>query len=298
MERSVKRLKIETQLTDSSESASLDVFQFNFGLCIFCQVGTNENLCNPQNNNSSTCGYKLFFERLCEFNSNGVLPSKYRNLLKLNIDILQDNSGLWHKSCRKNICKYYLPQPIDEPLDPPLASLSESLRSSLNINYDDGCFLCGKVEGILRMVKSLNLQMKVGTAAKATNDKPLLSRLALGGDLVSTRSKYHLNCLVKLYNQDKKISSSLETKNSNSSKYKSLAFFDLINFINNDSKNFSMALQDIHKLYLDRLEYLGYLKEDVNKNTTVFKEKLYSQKYQHSHKLKAEEILYYLIQPP
>lgn len=149
MERSAKRFKIETQLTDSSESSSLVLFQFNFDLCIFCQVETNENLCDPQKSNSSTCGYKLLFERIDEFNSNGVLPSKYTNLLRLNVEILRDSSGLWHRSCRKNICKYYLPQPIDNtPMNPPVSSLSESLRSSLNINYKDGCFLCGKVDGI------------------------------------------------------------------------------------------------------------------------------------------------------
>lgn len=203
----------------------------------------------------------------------------------MDIDTLRNNSGIWHKSCRKTLSNCYLPQSSDEQLNKEqfLSNVNIPLRLSLrlsNVKYNDDCFFCGKSESKpqenMRMFKCLDLQKKVVSALHTTNDKVLLVKFELGGDLVSNKCMYHLICLTNLYNQEKKLKSLLN-KNDHYSLYKSVAFFDIINFIKYGSDSFSMPLQEIYTLYLERLKILGYPMEEVYKNITIFKEKIISE---------------------
>ena len=95
----------------------------------------------------------------------------------------------------------------------------------------------------------------------------LMTRM-VGGDLIASEAKYHLQCLVKLRNQYRSLSRKLNqnSENTDEKMNESRAFIELTNYIKKavESGINLFKLTEIHSLYISRLKELGVEKQ-VNK---------------------------------
>jgi len=101
---------------------------------------------------------------------------------------------------------------------------------------------------------------KIRLMATELEDETLLARLA-GGDLIAIEAKYHKACPTKLYTrfrtfQRKKSSDDNAEENIVTSR----VFVELIEYIDNEtqSKRTSIALTELHELYVRRLQQFGF----------------------------------------
>lgn len=250
--------------------------------CFICQTDTVEKvlICTD-------ASYKKIQENIVEFQKHDCMP------VQINIDRLNSRGNSvakWHKSCYFKFCTSKLDrakkrQNEDEDNAGSYSKKiftrsSTSNEAGVQVNSSKSekreiCFFCSNTEskGKLHEVCTFQLDCRVRNCAQKLQDQELLSKLS-EGDLIALEAKYHVKCLVNLYNKTRTkgqdFSSSCKERTC-----RGIALAELITYIEesrceDDVKVFKLA--DLIKLYEKRLKSLGV---NVNRaNSTRLKEKI------------------------
>lgn len=273
MSKVYKLVESEITLGDSSSSQNWEI---DWTKCIICQEESNESLrCPTGSSNTSTAGagYKSFAENLQNFNKIGALPKSLKvfRLLKEGQDIeisLRNNEAKWHDSCRLKYNKTKLnralkrkaPEEESSSVPEKFTRKSKETVASLNVNQ---CFFCDKPEAnegsTLHSISTFEIDTRVRQCAYQLQDQKLLVKLS-GGDLIAQEAKYHLSCLVSLYNKARNLKGDAEEENSDAVNH-GLAFAGLVSYIEESRLDDAIApvfkLSDLLSMYKARLEQLG-----------------------------------------
>ena len=266
-------------------------------LCIICHTKTREVLQCPALSKRKDVGasYHSFARNIEEFQKIGAVP------LHVSIEDLNDGQGiestlsnrkaLWHKSCRNAFRNARLERARKRKLEnkenedtteeentfittettcSPVKRRSSSLTSNKS---RDQCFFCelGDSPQNLHLASTLEVDEKVKACASLVNDTKLIAKLG-SRDMVATDAKYHLKCLVSLYNKARKQKTCSGNTMASSSSYKpidgdELAFAELIAFIDESLRVEEPAvlkLSDLVKFYTLKLSELEGEQAKVN----------------------------------
>lgn len=193
---------------------------------------------------------------------------------------LIDNKAVWHKLCYNKFNTTKL-----QRAEKRIASDSEQentparkyrCRSSFQEMPKDCCFFCG--EGPLESlheVATMHLDSRVRKCAHDLQDESLLAKLS-AGDMIALDAKYHLQCLVSLYNRASALSTTRKTDESGKVS-KGIALAELLAYIDEMRTNADVApifkLSDLVKLYSSRLEHLG-VEQHVRPHSTELKNRI------------------------
>ena len=264
-------------------------------LCCLCQQPakkTDPYVC-PANNNckaSQSAGYESLGKHLIEFNKLGGLPSSlpYQDLDEgLGIaQTLSNRRAKWHRSCGLKFNKgeltrlqnrIHAAEQLHSVIEAAIASSPSSsrvLRSSqspLSCKSSLHCFLCGGTEKWnkkLRTVTTPELHERVVECKAKTSDpakRALLEGIFSQGTLHGQRVKYHVPCLLGLYDSCKS-RDSLE-KDLTPRLCESMAFADLVSYIDEklqEQTAYIFPMATLSQMYQDRVaELLGAKKEDI-----------------------------------
>lgn len=263
---------VESEITLADSFTSQD-WEIDWTKCIICQEESNESLrCPTGSSNTSTAGagYKSLAENIQNFNKIGALPKSLKVFKLLNegqdIEVtFRNNEAKWHDSCRLKYNKTKLNRalkrkaPEDESSSVSAKFTRKEAMSSSNVNV---CFFCDKpdAEGsTLHKISTFEIDTRVRQCAYQLQDQKLLVKLS-GGDLIAQEAKYHLSCLVALYNKARNLVKGDMEEDPDAVNH-GLAFAGLVSYIEESRLDEGIApvfkLSDLLSLYKARLEQLG-----------------------------------------
>ena len=207
--------------TDNKSSSTTDP-STDWSLCILCQKSSNVQLMCPADSKrkDAGAGYNTLYDDLSSFLQMGHLPSNIK------LERFDDGHGIattlanhkakWHKNCRDmyNQTKLMRLQKRKSEGSSPSTSSDHTVKrsrthyttSQKSENVEPVCFFCdetGKSDD-LRSASTFGLNAKVRAAALCVGDTKLLAKLS-EGDVIAIEMKYHLKCLVSLYNKAKAV---------------------------------------------------------------------------------------------
>ncbi|KAG1654981.1 Glycine receptor subunit alpha-3 [Nymphon striatum] len=156
---------------------------------------------------------------------------------------------------------------------------------SVDINYSKDFYTPAKVSfkllshyplsNFCMLTCTFGLNEKIRSAALHIGDTKLLAKLS-EGDVIAIEMKYHLKCLVSLYNRAKSTACQQPPHNQIYEMYHSIAFAELVTYIEEELTEMItpvIKLANMVKMYSTRLEQLGNLKGE-RVHSTRLKEKL------------------------
>ena len=279
---------------------------FNWEICCLCQDQNNTDplQCPGDSKRSDRgAGYKSLSACLAVFQNLGALPS-YICMSTLDegegVELtLNTRNAKWHKSCRDKFNNTKLNRALKRKSkclddqgqcssDISHVNQTEETRSVLRYTRSfhatktsDVCLFCDGSEETpndkMHEVTTFELDTRVRTCANLLQDSKLLAKLS-ADDMIAIEAKYHLRCLVKLYNQAKAVESQDNAGKKLSCNH-ALAFAQLVEYINekqsDDNNNTApvFKLSVLTKLYDSRLQQLGKT-WDSRVNATKLKDKL------------------------
>jgi len=217
--------------TTASPCPSVSV---DWGKCFICQCEqTLEKLRCPANNNNKLeafRAYETFSKTLQEFHKLDSFPSASAlgQSLASGVDaktVFQQNAAKWHKSCylkynlkelsraqkRKRDTQTETETDMSLANDNKLCQGNKLTRSQTN-TFDPksySCFFCEQEvqPGTLFNVLTFELDQKIRLCVAEIKDPHLLAKLSgVEKDLIASEVKYHLKCLVSLYNRQRAMS--------------------------------------------------------------------------------------------
>ena len=277
----------------------------DWDLCVTCQsFNTGEPLQCPALSKRKDVGasYSSFATNLEEFRKINAVPlninTEVLNQVQGVEQTLNDKKAKWHKTCRNCFSNEKLDRAIKrkilesqnevssemslESVSAPEISCSpvKARRSSLSslIKSSNQCFFCKSSDNPRNLHLASTLEVDEKVRSCNNNNNRLIGKLA-SGDMVATEAKYHLKCLVNLYNQARKVSLN-STENTASSSFtpidtEELAFAELIAFIDDSlqvEEPTILTLSDLVKFYSSKLSDLKG--EEVKTNSTRLKNRI------------------------
>ena len=124
------------------------------------------------------------------------------------------------------------------------------------------CFFCGKpakASESLHHALTFGLDARVRQCALQLQDQCLLAKLSVG-DLIALEAKYHVQCLVSLYNRARQTKGSHEQEDSGTMN-QGIALAELVAYIEDAHAGNEVVpifkLADLSRMYSTRLEQLG-----------------------------------------
>jgi hypothetical protein len=195
-------------------------------LCIICQRSTRESLQCPgkSKRKDAGAGYFSFIRIATEYKELGIEVSKIDIESPEIVNTLMIQNASWHKSCRDLYNKTKLERAKKRKLaesecdevensateEPSRSSPVKPRRSSILagpvVPQKLQCFFCDKQSNPedLRCASTLEVDQRVRDCAMVLNDNGLIAKLS-AGDLIAIEAKYHVNCLVNLYNRTRAV---------------------------------------------------------------------------------------------
>lgn len=189
-------------------------------LCIICQKSKKESLQCPARSKrkDAGAGYFSFILHAVEFKKLGIAVTQVDVEIPGVEQTLTNNNASWHKSCRDLFNNTKLERAKKRKLaesdedenivneEPSRSSPVKSRRSSINGRFypkNLQCFFCEKYDSTdnLHCASTYEVDQKVRECAMLLNDRSLIAKLSAGSDLIAIEAKYHVNCLVSLYNR-------------------------------------------------------------------------------------------------
>ena len=189
--------------------------------CIICQKTTGESLLCPANSKRkyAGAGYISFLRNVQEFKKLEINVTSRELPVDENQGIEQTllhNKASWHKSCRdlynntklerakkRKLAEAAAEERIDETEEEIPSSPVKARRSSVErYNPQSQCFFCDEYDSPsnLNSASTLDVDENVRECAALLNERKLIAKLSVG-DLIAIEAKYHVKCLVGLYNQ-------------------------------------------------------------------------------------------------
>ena len=254
-------------------STSAAVKDMDWDKCVVCQQITGEVLKCPavskRSIDGSGAGYKTLADNLLAFKKIDCLPSSMFSLVKEGQDIeetLRSHKAKWHDSCRLQYNKTKLQRAAKRKASPAGnidAPLKYTRRSSVQISAEtEQCFFCGKpaqASESLHHASTFGLDARVRQCALQLQDQSLLAKLSTG-DLIALEAKYHVKCLVSLYNRVRQTRGSDEQKDSCTIN-QGIALAELVTYIEDARADNEIVpifkLADLIRMYSTRVEQLG-----------------------------------------
>jgi len=211
-----KVYKIVTPQRPSTSAADAYVEkETDWGKCVLCQELTGEVLISPACSKRSTdgAGYKSLADKLLAFKNLNCLPSSMVSRLIEGENLeetLKTNKAKWHESCRLQYNKTKLERAVKrrqaesaESTDAPIHKKYTCHSSVTKADETQRCFFCGeraRDAESFRHASTFDLEARVRECALQLQDQNLLAKLSTG-DLIALEAKYHIQCLVSLYNR-------------------------------------------------------------------------------------------------
>ena len=265
-------------------------------LCIICQRSTRESLQCPgkSKRKDAGAGYFSFIRIATEYKELGIEVSKIDIESPEIVNTLMIQNASWHKSCRDLYNKTKLERAKKRKLaesecdevensateEPSSSSPVKSRRSSIlagpAVPQKLQCFFCDKQSNPedLRCASTLEVDQRVRDCAMVLNDNGLIAKLS-AGDLIAIEAKYHVNCLVNLYNRTRAVMKESSTPSDELPvDAEELAFAELVAYIEDtlDVDTAVLTLSDLVRFYRCKLKELEV---DYGKvNSTRLKERV------------------------
>lgn len=285
---SSKKFELKGDTLKASTSQSTTTIDWD--LCVICQQNTSESLISPLQSKRKSVGkgYHSLAENLMKFKELGNLPKT----LQSQLDTIDEGQGIetalvtnkakWHKTCVLRYNNQMLQRAIKrerDPIDDDEGQQRKSIRLQSSHNQTEAkCFFCGKEAGNegLHEVTTTQVEKRVRECTELTGDTLLLAKLG-SSDMIALEAKYHIKCLLALYNRARKVrSTQLKTANEED-KILAVVFAELVVYIEDARSKESIApvfkLADMAQLYRSRLQQLGVISE-TRMHTTRLKQKL------------------------
>lgn len=240
--------------------------------CVLCQDVKGEALQCPATSRrkNAGAGYKTLAENLAAFKNINCLPSSilFRLGWQNTEEILTSHKAKWHDSCRLQYNKTKLDRATKrhassaESADDSTSKKFIRRNSGKSTDATELCFFCDKPAELnepLHRASTFGLDAHVRECALQLQDENLLAKLSTG-DLIALEAKYHVQCLVSLYNQCRRIKPSYKDENISSINH-GLALAELVAYIEDARADNVYApvfkLSDLAKMYSTRVEQLG-----------------------------------------
>lgn len=239
--------------------------------CVICQQITGEVLKCPGDSKRSTdgVGYKNLTDNLLAFKKMDCLPTSMFSWLKEGQDIeetLRSHKAKWHDSCRLQYNKTKLERAAKRKASPAESTdvPNKYIRRSSVQNSDETeqCFFCGKpakASESLHRASTFDLDARVRQCALQIQDQNLLAKLSTG-DLIALEAKYHVQCLVSLYNRARQTKGSVEQDRCTID-HQGIALAELVTYIEDAQADSEIVpifkLADLVRMYSTRVEQLG-----------------------------------------
>lgn len=281
---------VDTQQPGPSKEVQAEVIDWS--KCVLCQIITKEPLQCPGESvrQDSGNGYVTLAKNLLGFNEIHEMP------MDVDLTRLNDGDGIestfrkhkarWHKSCNLKFNTTKLKRAEKKRKSSENAAESEcgkksrsSTRLSLPTNECDKdiCFFCGEKSGSepLRLAATFGVDSHVRKCALELQDERLLTKLS-GGDMVAQDAKYHVRCLVSLYNRARACKDKTKLEKSSDEVLHGIALAELIAYIDeaqSDEVSPVFRLADLLALYSARLKKLG-LEKQGRIHSTRLKERI------------------------
>ncbi len=125
------------------------------------------------------------------------------------------------------------------------------------------CFFCGKpakASESLHHASTFGLDGRVRQCALQLQDQSLLAKLSVG-DLIALEAKYHVQCLVSLYNNRARQTKGSDEKEDNCTTNQGIALAELVAYIEDARADNEVVpifkLADLSRMYSTRVEQLG-----------------------------------------
>ena len=177
------------------------------------------------------------------------------------------NKAKYHKTCRLNYNATMLQKAEKRELDAggeSSGTLHKYPRPHSSETRQDNCFFCQQPPGHdgLHAAATFQLDQKVSTCPTLLQDTQLLRKLS-AGDMVAIEAKYHIQCLVGLYNRAR--DANLEDLDDNgqgqAASASSIAFAKLFLYIEETRQDAETApansLAELVKVHKSRMAQLG-----------------------------------------
>lgn len=257
------------------QSSQLQYLTTDWSKCALCQEDTSQALRCPADSkrDSQGAGYMTVAGLLEGFDKIGCLSRK------MNLARFDEGDGIeatlcrqkakWHDSCRLKYNKTQLlradsrKRAANQAEDQAETSKQFTRFSSgeASSTTESTCFFCAKpgtAGKSLCKASTFGMDVRVRQCAVKLQDKELLAKLS-AGDLIAQDAKYHLPCLVSLYNRARETTTS-EDSNADALNH-GIAFAELVSYIEDCRKDTELApifkLTDLTNLYNTRLMQLG-----------------------------------------
>ena len=137
------------------------------------------------------------------------------------------------------------------------------------------CFFCGDDDTVdtLHESATFRLNQKVTKCSTDLQDQQLLAKLS-AGDLVAQDAKYHLGCLVSLYNRAAAEQARKGKQNTTDNLSRSVTLAELLKYVDESRMDEDLApgfkFADLAKLYSARLQQFG-IEQDTRPHSTDLK---------------------------
>jgi hypothetical protein len=249
-----------------------NISEFDWRLCVICQLSTDEILQCPAESTRSDigAGYKSFANNLVKFRDINNLP------VKVNFNYFDEGRGVedcfmihkakWHKSCRSKFGNDKLERALkrhngDSAASQPSCKFTRFSLQTKHVIGTEVCFFCDESDntGTLHAASTFGVDERVRECAMLLQDSKLLAKLS-SGDMVAQEVKYHAKCLAALYNRSRAAQSKLTQENAES-KRSGIAFAELVAYINEIRETASsppvFKLNDLTRMFSSRLDQLN-----------------------------------------
>lgn len=251
----------------------LTMAPINYNVCVFCQSKKAEKLKNPANaGDTSTISstYKNISDLLSSYKKYNLL-SKYEHLNEMTtwfLDFEQYNAK-WHKSCRLKFSVGKLNKKIgDAKNDAPV--VRKKVRSKAKETNKNVCLFCEEADGRqLRQCYTIELDHKIRTLSKNSEQYSHVTAKLSEGDMVATESKYHLACLTNFYKRTERLQNPEELCND-------VAFDEVYkrisDWMRSEEEENLLFLKNLHSLFVSIMKEAN--EDDTSINRTRLKHKI------------------------
>jgi len=258
--------------------------QFDWSMCIFCQLATNAKLLCPagiqREKYDPLVTYTNIVSNITRFLQLDCLPCPISITEDLsNASILLQNCAKYHKLCinkfsdlklerverKLNKNAHQSEEPSSSTALLQTSSSKQRINRGINIPRSSNtiiekCFFCNKDSGQLRKVATFQVDRKVRQCAIALHDSELLSKLSCG-DMIAQDALYHPTCLLGLYRKVNQLNlNSDNVEYTRENELHGIVLAELVSFIQQtveEERTRVFKMTDLADLYRLRLIDMG-----------------------------------------
>lgn len=257
-------------------------------LCCLCQEITPEKTQCPAESKRTDVtvgqGYSTLSASLVRFDELKAMP------MPIDLKRFDDGNGIeaamlehsakWHKSCHAKFTKSKLERAEKRHSEKTCSGSSKKFtrKTAQQKGTKDVCFFCEKDDtgGTLHEAATFGLNQKVVKCATVLQDQRLLAKIS-AGDLIAQEAKYHLHCLVSIYNKAAAEETRKDKGDTTDKMIKGIALAELLTYIDEARMDEDVApvfkLADLVKMYSVRLQQLG-VEQDTRPHSTDLKNRI------------------------